>query len=628
LRCGETAGEGRDSISFSKRGLIPPLLTSSLGVFVLAALASALLTPAARAIGRRAGLYATPTDDRWHRVPIPATGGPALFAALVISIVGSGHGWPLWPLFLSTLVMFASGLVDDVRAIGPAAKLVCQVVGAALLLYFAPALDMTGSPVLDLVLALLWMVGITNAFNLLDNIDGLAAGVAAIVGAFACATFALDGGGALHPLVVAAAALVGTSVGFLLYNFQPASIFMGDSGSQFLGSFIAGLTLVAAPAMKTHVVPVAFVPVVLLLIPIFDTTFVTLTRRLAGRSAFVGGRDHTSHRLVALGIGERRAVVVLYALATLGGFVALGLRVLPLPIAVALVVLYVVLLTALGVYLGHIRTSRSGGDDAPEHLLPTELTNRYRVIEVLLDTVLVATSYYLAFSVRFRGPEFAHFLPYFTRSLPIVVCIQLSALWASGKYRQVWRTLGPTELMNLLWGFSVGVGASVITVLYVYRFEGYSRSVFAFDAVMLVVLIGGARVGVAALDDYLRQRRSRGRIALVYGAGMGGALAVRELLQNHELGMRPVGFIDDDPGKRRLRVDGVPVLGTIDRLEEILREEQVATLVVSIRDLSLERLERACQVCEARGVDVRRMRFAIDEVSRTQRASVVRFPSP
>jgi UDP-GlcNAc:undecaprenyl-phosphate/decaprenyl-phosphate GlcNAc-1-phosphate transferase len=595
-------------------------------VFVLAALASALLTPVARAIGRLAGLYATPTNDRWHRVPVPVTGGTALFAALVISVVGSGHGSSLWPLFLSTSVMFASGLVDDVHPIGPAAKLVCQVIGAALLLYFAPALDVTGSPVLDLVLALFWMVGITNAFNLLDNIDGLAAGVAAVAGAFACATFVLDGGGALHPLVVAAAALVGATAGFLLYNFQPASIFMGDSGSQFLGSFIAGLTLVATPAMKTHVVPVAVIPVVILLIPIFDTTFVTLTRRLAGQSAFVGGRDHTSHRLVALGIGERRAVIVLYVLAALGGFVALGLRLLTVPFAIALVVLYVVLLTAVGVYLGHIRTSGSARE-TPEHLLPTELTNRYRVIEVLLDTVLVATAYYLAFSIRFRGTEFAHFLPYFTRSLPIVVCIQLSALWVSGKYRQVWGTLGPTELMNLFWGFSVGVGASVITVLYVYRFEGYSRSVFAFDAVMLVALIGGARVGVGALDDYLRQHRSRGRIAVVYGAGMGGALAVRELLQNQELGLRPIGFIDDDPGKRRLRVDGVPVLGTLDRLEEILREEQVATLVVSIRDLSPERLERACRACDARGVEVRRMRFAIDEVSRTHRPSVVRFPS-
>jgi UDP-GlcNAc:undecaprenyl-phosphate/decaprenyl-phosphate GlcNAc-1-phosphate transferase len=607
------------------RALISPvLLAASAAVLVLALLLSAVLTPVARLLGRRGGLYATPTQDRWHRLAVPKTGGVALVAALVIALLAAGQGGALWPLLVATGLMFASGLADDIQSVGPATKLVCQLLGASVLLYLTPSISITGSPVVDLVLMLLWIVGITNAFNLLDNIDGLAVGVAATAGIFAWVTLVLDGGATLRPLVLAAAAVVGVSVGFLFYNFHPATIFMGDSGSQFLGSYIAGVTLLATPALKAQLVPVAIIPVVILLIPIFDTAFVTLTRGLAGRSAFVGGRDHTSHRLVALGISERCAVLLLYALAIGGGLVALGLRLLSTPIGVALVFFYVVLLAALGIYLGHIRTPFDA--DAPAHLLPTELTNRYRAIEVGLDTVLIVLAYYVAFSIRFRGAELMHFLPYFTRSLPIVVICQLAALWRSGKYRQMWGTLGPTELMNLFWGLGTGVGGSVIAVLYLYHFEGYSRSVFAFDAGMLAVFIGGGRIGLGALDDYLRQRRSRGRTALVYGAGKGGALTVRELMQNAELGLRPIGFIDDDPGKRRLRVDGLPVRGTLDSLESILDGEAVATLVISIRDLPVERLERVCALCAGRSVEVRRMRFAFDDVPRVSRPSVVRFP--
>lgn len=594
--------------------------------FATAAVASLLLVPVARAFGRRGGLYAKPTADRWHRRPVPKTGGPALLAALLVAVTVSGHAATLWPLLLVSGAMCGIGLVDDLRPIGPAAKLIGQLLAAGLLLYLAPAIRITGGPVIDLLLALLWVVGITNAFNLLDNIDGLAAGVTAIAGMFLVAALHNDGGPALEPLAIAAAAIAGVSLGFLAYNFQPATIFMGDSGSQFFGSFVAGLALLATPGMKAHVIPVAIIPVVILLIPIFDTAFVTFTRGLAGRSAFVGGRDHTSHRLVALGIGERRAVLVLYVLAALGGFVALGLQMFTATTAAGLIAGYVVVLGATGVYLGHIEATHPD-EEPPITMLPTELTSRYRVYEIALDTVLIGLAYYVAFVIRFRGPEAAQFLPYFSRSLPIVVCVQLAALWVSGKYRQVWASLGPTELMNLLWGLGTGAGASVIAVLYLYHFEGYSRSVFAFDAVLLAAMVVGTRVGLGALDDYLRRRRSRGRTALVYGAGRGGTLVIRELMQNADLDLRPIGFVDDDASKRRLRVDGIPVLGTVDTLDALLAQTAPSTVVISIRDLSPEKFDRVVAICASRDVEVRRMRFGFDDVARIPpRGGVVRFP--
>jgi UDP-GlcNAc:undecaprenyl-phosphate GlcNAc-1-phosphate transferase len=595
--------------------------------FVTAFVFTVILVPLVGQFARARGLYAQPSYDRWHRRPVPNVGGLAMLPPLLFVCALGGLLGPLRPVLVGSTLMFLVGLIDDFRIFRPGTKLVLQMLAAAALLYLLPALHITGYPVVDLLLGFAWIIGITNAVNLLDNMDGLAAGVALIAGACFLAVLWLDGAVTAQPIAAGVAALVGVSAGFLLFNFHPASIFMGDSGSHLLGSFLAGSALMATPAMSSRLAPVAAIPVVLLLIPIFDTSFVTVARGLSGRSAFLGGRDHTSHRLVALGIGERRAVLVLYVLTALGGAAALGLVGFPPGLAWGFVGLYGLLLALLGVYLGHVKVSRGpAGDTTP---LPTEVTTRYRLYEVMLDALLISGAYYLAFVGRFRDAEFDRFVPYFTRSVPLVVGIQLASLWLSGKYRQVWGRLGPFEMSSLFRSSVLGVAASVIAVLYLDRFEGYSRWVFAFDAILAPMFILSARVGLSAVDEYLRLRRSRGRSALVYGAGRGGALAVREILQNPALGLTPIGFIDDDVRKRRLRLDGLGIVGTLEDLPALLdrRPGHISVVVLAIGDLSRERLDRICEICLERGIAVRRMRLDLEDVRRpTMPSSVVRFP--
>jgi UDP-GlcNAc:undecaprenyl-phosphate GlcNAc-1-phosphate transferase len=424
------------------------------------------------------------------------------------------------------------------------------------------------------------------------------------------------------------AAFIGVAAGFLVYNFHPASIFMGDSGSHLLGSFLACATLVATSARGAELAPVGAIPVVLLLIPIFDTAFVTVSRGLAGRSAFLGGKDHTSHRLVALGIGERKAVLVLYALTGIGGALALGLVGLPAGVAWGLVGVYVISLGVIGVYLGHIEVSRTS-EFAPPPPLPSEITNTHRGYEVALDALLLGLAYYFAFAIRFREPLFSYFLPTFTQSLPLVVGLQLLTLWATGKYRQVWRNFGLSEVVTLCRGAVLGVGASVIALLYMSRFIGYSRWVFILDAVLAPALLVGARALLGGVDQYLRVRRTRGRLALIYGAGRNGALAVRELQQNTAHRLAPIGFLDDDPRKRKTAIDGLPVLGGLDDLERLLDAEprRIVAVVIAITELPADRFDRVCGACAARGVAVRRMRVDLDEVHhRVGDQRVVGFP--
>lgn len=600
---------------------------SLIPAFLIGFGSTVMLVPLVGRVARAAGLVAEPSADRWHRRSVPHVGGISMLLPLILVMWLGGLLPAFWPLAAACVLMFGLGLVDDVWPVRPSTKFAAQTLIAAALLWQLPALGLTGSPVLDLLIGFLWIVGITNAMNLLDNIDGLAAGVAGIAGAFLLAAWLQDGAGSAAPLGVAIAAFVGVTAGFLLFNFHPATIFMGDGGSHLLGIFLAGATLTVTAGRSSQIAPVAAVPVLLLLIPIFDTAFVMVGRGLAGRSAFLGGRDHTSHRLVALGIGERRAVLVLYGLCAIGGLVALSLLFLPGGIAWPLVGTYVAGLVFIGLYLGHIEAARGPLESLPP--LPTEFTTRYRSYEVLLDAVILGAAYYLAYLARFREPEFTRLLPYFVSTFPIVVALQIAALWVDGKYRAVWGEVGPREMLGLVRGSLMGVIASVVAVLYLTRFEGYSRLVFAFDALLAPVLLIAARVTFNGLDQYLRVRRTRGRTALIYGAGRAGALAVRELLQNSSIGLSPIGFMDDDPAKRRLRMDGLAVVTSFDHLAAYLDQSpgRVGAIVVAIGSLSPERFDALCAICASREVAVQRMRFSIEDVRRRAGSEhVVAFP--
>ena len=312
---------------------------------------TALMALAVRGLAHRRGLYVAPCADRWHSRPVPKFGGIPMALAFGVAVGVSNVAASLSPILLGSALMFALGLVDDLRPARPMTKLLLQGVIAVSMLIWLPSMPVTSVPVLNLAFSVLWIVGITNAFNLLDNMDGLAAGIAAIVAVFLLLVLWRQPSDAAWPVAIGAIAVLGITTGFLVFNFQPATIFMGDSGSHLLGSILAGLSLLAAPTLHTHGLPVPTMAIALFAIPIFDTTFVSVTRRLMGRSVFIGGRDHTSHRLVAIGLHERSAVLTLYVLGAAGGAVCFGFIQLPAGAAVISAMLFVSTLTLLGVSL-------------------------------------------------------------------------------------------------------------------------------------------------------------------------------------------------------------------------------------------------------------------------------------
>ena len=313
----------------------PDLWALYLAVFSSALAVVLLATPWAMSAARRLGVLDVPSARKVHLQPTPLLGGVAIYAAiwialLLISRLELARQYVFLPdttgelalIFLSTVVLILVGILDDhaTGGIPPWAKLLGQLLAAAIVLTAGVRFQIFGLLPLDLVLTLVWLVGISNAVNFLDNIDGLSAGATAIAAAF---FFLLASANGQYLVAIMALAVAGGCLGFLRYNFNPAVIFMGDAGTLFLGFLLAiiGAKLQPGPTGWWGLLAA----VLILILPIFDTTFVTLNRLRTGRRVTQGGKDHTSHLLVRRGLPHRQAVLLLYTVALAGGGAALAL---------------------------------------------------------------------------------------------------------------------------------------------------------------------------------------------------------------------------------------------------------------------------------------------------------------
>jgi UDP-GlcNAc:undecaprenyl-phosphate GlcNAc-1-phosphate transferase len=447
--------------------------------------------------------------------------------------------------------------------------------------------------------------------------DGLCSGIVLIAG-----TCLLVGSTArgIGPEDLYLASLLGACAGFLVFNFHPASIFLGDTGSLFLGVNLATLTLVATPesAGRSGLLSAVAVPVLLLAIPIFDTTFVTAVRLLSGRNPSRGGRDHTSHRLVAIGLSEPRAVTTLWGLAAAGGFISLLVQEIDPSWPLVAALTFLLAMAIFGVYLARIRTY-ADGDLAVLYsgrLTPLVTTFMYkrRVAEVLLDFCLIPLAYYTAYRLRFEGPLFATNYPQFIESLPVVLACQLVALFVVGTYRGTWRYFGMMDAVVTAKGVLAGTVAVVLVLLYVFRFDSYSRAVFIIYAAILMLLHTGSRASFRLIGEFVRRRRHTGQRLLIYGAGEAGSVAVRELMGDSRSRYRMLGFIDDDESKHGSRVQGYPVLSTFRGLVSLIERGAVDRIVISTRAIPLGRVRELEQLCAARGVALSRLSLQLDHL--------------
>src|SRR5262245_28865059 len=330
------------------------MLRLGAGVAATAAI-SLIFTFLVRYGAHRLGIVAAPRRDRWHREPTALMGGIAIYLAFVIGcFIFAPDLSRAYPILIAATLLFGVGIVDDIRQLKPYVKLVMQVVAASIVVFSGlrlPGMIWTSWEPGVNFLTIFWLVAITNAINLLDNMDGLAGGISLIACAFLAITFLVNGqtAEAALPLILA-----GAVAGFIRFNFNPASIFMGDCGSMFLGFALSGIALLSdfGRARKLG----AGVATLRLFFTnrIFDRSVGAVVSYLYGRALSQGGRDHTSHRLVALGMSESRATMLLYLFAALSGALALAVRQMAIWGALALIVGFALSVLFIGLYVGKV----------------------------------------------------------------------------------------------------------------------------------------------------------------------------------------------------------------------------------------------------------------------------------
>jgi UDP-GlcNAc:undecaprenyl-phosphate GlcNAc-1-phosphate transferase len=607
---------------------------NSFFVGLTAFVVSVLLTLSVRKFAIWRGFVAKPKSDRWHKKPTAMLGGAAIFATtILVSLLVAQPNAESLIILGSSSWMFLVGLIDDIRHIKPYQKLFGQIIGVSMIvsggLAFASGnadatqsfliLPWTDSQVINICITAFWLVGITNAINLLDNMDGLAAGISAIAAISLGIGFAA--GGQPNELILVSV-FVGALLGFLVFNFNPASIFMGDCGSMFVGFFLASSVLLTEVGGRSRgILFVLAVPVLILFVPIFDTTFVTVLRKIWGRKASQGGRDHTSHRLVALGLSERAAVLMLYGFAVLAGILSLLLRGLELTQGIALIALFTLVLTIIGVYLAKVKVYQEQEEELAlqNHAgfgFLLNLSHKRRIFEVFLDVFLIILAYYCSYLLIF-GPfeNDSETWGIFIKSLPILVVCKLFAFLAVGVYRGIWRYTSIGDFVTFSKGVLLGSVLSVLAILLLYRFSGFSRTVFILDALLLFFGLAGSRIAFRLFRQMLPPpMTTEGLKVLIYGAGDGGELVLRELHNNPEWNYNPIGFVDDDPLKKDKVIHGLKVFGGNGSIYQICQENDVQEILISSRKISTERLNEIREVCQEADVSLKRALLKIEPV--------------
>jgi UDP-GlcNAc:undecaprenyl-phosphate GlcNAc-1-phosphate transferase len=608
------------------------VLAADAGPFLFAFILSLAIVPACRTIAVRFGRIAQPRGDRWHRRPIALFGGVAIGLTLLAGLLVFGIGGQIGVLLVCGSLIFVTGLADDVLSLKASTKLVIQIALASVFLFYGFRLNWTVSLTLDTLLTLVWVVGMTNAFNLLDNMDGLCAGIALIVGGVLLIDLLpMQPGTERFFQAQYLALLLGAVAGFLVYNFHPASIFMGDSGSLLLGLSFGALTLSHGQhvAAKSNPLSVVIAPVLVLLIPILDTALVTASRILSGRDPSQGGRDHSSHRLVAIGLSERAAVMLLWFLAAVGGALGLAVDYLNLSWSGLVASLFVLTMVIFAVYLGRVRVYDEADEKTIDRDTLTPLVADFlfkrRVAEVVLDLCLVSIAYYAAYRLRFEGAEFGPHFPEFLRSLPIVLAAQLLALFVIGIYRGVWRYFGLMDTVAVVKGVFVGTLAAQLVTLSVFRADSYSRTVFVIDALLLAVLLTASRMSFRLIGETLHRTLKTATRVVIYGAGDGSALVVSEMMKAQDGRYRILGFIDDDPRFQRMRVQGSPVLGGYDSLVSLATSGVVDTVVISTRIIAVERLRQLESLCTENELTLLRLHVGLEQVIASDEETAPRF---
>jgi UDP-GlcNAc:undecaprenyl-phosphate GlcNAc-1-phosphate transferase len=444
--------------------------------------------------------------------------------------------------------------------------------------------------------------------------DGLASGVALIAALMLSIMFwqvqSFD-------LLAISLALGGSILGFLVFNFPPASIFMGDSGSLFLGFTLASLAIAQVPR-ASNLLAILGVPTLIFLLPILDTAMVTITRILRGQSPAQGGKDHTSHRLIAFGLSERQTVLVLYGVALLSGILGSFLEAIDYNISILLIPVLLLIFTLLTAYLARIKVVKTPQQPGSITRLMIGLTGRGRILEITIDLVLICLSFYLSFWLYFGTKVNILGLEIFLQLLPIAIAGSYISFFVFGIYRRVWQFVGIKDLPRFLWA-ALGAGIIVASAQYfVFPDDEITISIIFLFSVFLFLGLAASRSSFRLLDQLsFQQTKDTGNnlSVLICGADDIGVLTLQWLLRNPTTNYQAIGFLDNDPFKSGRQIQGINVVGSMDDLETVISKHEFQGIILTSNEsITRFRQSAAMKTCEKHGIWFKRLQIDFEPI--------------
>jgi len=587
------------------------ILTNPWTTGAIAFLAAIVTMPAAMCFGRWMGITAKVASPL-SEARVPASGGISIVASIIVALAVTSHlvSW----VAIGAGAMLVIGLVDDALVLSPRQKLLCQLAIVTWAAMFAlPRYAFVPWQFLGVGISIFWLVAATNAFNLVDGLDGLAAGIGLTVAAAIAVIGTVRGVPAVTAPSLAVAGALG---GFLIFNIYPASIFMGDAGALPLG-YMLGVLALQGGALATNTRLTLWVfPVLVMLVPLLDTGIVTASRLATGKAISRHGLEHVHDRLLSLGLSERRTVASIWAAATVTAVCAVAANLLPHPdvvaalpfiaLAAAVIALFMVDLTfdanPPGVAYGYLQ-------GVARYIL--SLGYKRRIAEATMDVALISAAYFGACALRVDFNLTPEVLASMMRGLPWVIVLTYPAFLLAGVYRGIWRHAGLTDSFRFAGGamlaaILVAIGSNFLPIR-------HSGSIAVLFALLLFNLLFATRMSFQVLRRLISRLATVTDRVLVVGAGEIGTVAAEFVLKARTRSARIVGFVDEDAFKHGKLLHGEEVLGTPEDIESIHARVPFTEIIVADEELAPGQMERLHRFGRTHGIPVRRFSMQLNE---------------
>jgi UDP-GlcNAc:undecaprenyl-phosphate GlcNAc-1-phosphate transferase len=586
----------------------------SIAIIGFATITALLTTVLVRKVAVKYGIGTVPDMRKIHVGFIPHMGGLGIYfggvVGILVAILWKDYYWQMFNfkyvgIFIAATLMLLTGLLDDVRGLRASQKITIQIVASTIVIYSGCKIETIINPfgqpiqlgILSLPLTYLWLIGITNAINLLDGLDGLAAGVSFI----AFSTFSVIAFQQQDWMTFGIClAVMGGIIGFLRYNYHPASIFMGDTGSLFLGFLLAAIALKGL--QKSQGIVALFIPILTLVVPIGDTALAFFRRLSKGQHPFSPDKDHLHHRLLFLGLSHRQAVHIIYLFSLLFCIAAYLMstesRFYGLIFLILILLIAIVSLNRLG-YLEAQKIKTYLGDQTiiqvKKEMAPLSMRRFWhKFFLIISDFCSLNMVLFLTYWFRFHSGVFSNIglLPasyYFSSGVWLILSSTFIVLFAlNGLYSMRWDVSRFDQVLRTSRVILFGAAIIFLVTLDPQRILSISRLTLLFYTGVLIIFVNLARLSFIYIEKKFLILEYAPHKTLIVGASEKAKKILKEIRKNPHLLYEVMGIIANEKSKKP--ISDLPYFGTYDRIPQVIRTKGIEEIIIAINEKSRDEI--------------------------------------